>query len=77
MDIACADCGYDGDEYAYMVIRSIWEAGGGGKACLCVACLEARLGRRLKPADFDWTIPLNWSPLFDRSERLRSRMEPR
>jgi hypothetical protein len=38
----------------YMVRHSVWERAGmtpwGG--CLCVGCLEKRIGRRLKPKDF-------------------------
>jgi hypothetical protein len=38
----------------YMVRKQVWEKAGiepfGG--CLCIGCLERRLGRRLKPKDF-------------------------
>jgi hypothetical protein len=38
----------------YMVHNRIWKAAGvepmGG--CLCIGCLERRIGRRLKPKDF-------------------------
>jgi hypothetical protein len=38
----------------YLVRRAVWQAAGmepwGG--CLCIGCLEQRLGRRLKPKDF-------------------------
>jgi hypothetical protein len=45
------------DEYTevYSVHSSIWAAAGmspnGG--CLCIGCLEQRLGRQLHPGDFD------------------------
>jgi hypothetical protein len=40
----------------YMVRDAVWAAAGilpfGG--CLCIGCLERRLGRRLTPKDFMW-----------------------
>jgi hypothetical protein len=45
----------DDTSEVYMVRGHIWAKAGmqpfGG--CLCISCLEARLGRRLKPKDFD------------------------
>lgn len=44
----------DARSEVYMVRNRVWEAAGmepmGG--CLCIGCLERRLGRRLKPKDF-------------------------
>src|SRR5262245_56463189 len=38
----------------YMVRKSVWKASGmepmGG--CLCIGCLEQRIGRKLRPRDF-------------------------
>jgi hypothetical protein len=43
------------DSEIYIVKDKVWKAAGmepyGG--CLCVVCLERRIGRRLKPKDFD------------------------
>jgi hypothetical protein len=38
---------------------------------LCIGCLEARIGRRLSPADFT-NVPLNGLP--DNSARLKDRI---
>ena len=52
------------DSEVYCVRRSVWERAGmeamGG--CLCISCLEKRIGRRLKPKDFVRDHPLNWMP---------------
>jgi hypothetical protein len=60
------------DTEMYMVRDAIWKRAGmepfGG--CLCVLCLEKRLGRKLKPKDFDWTHSFNDLP---GTERLLSR----
>jgi hypothetical protein len=48
----------------YTVRSAIWAKAGmepfGG--CLCVGCIEKRLGRRLKPKDFDRSHPFNALP---------------
>lgn len=86
----CTDCGTETlpccpccTAETYMVFPQVWAAAGmatnGGR--LCVGCIEARLGRMLTPADFDFSIPMNrdwgrgkcWEY---RSERLLSRMGP-
>jgi hypothetical protein len=45
----------------YMVRDAVWRKAGimpfGG--CLCIGCLELRLGRKLKPKDFDRHHPFN------------------
>ena len=52
----------------YMVRDSVWKAAGlepmGG--CICIGCLERRLGRRLKPKDFHPRDPFNWLPGTER-----------
>ena len=62
----------DADTEAYMVRNAIWKKAGmepfGG--CLCIGCLEKRLGRRLKPKDFLRGHPFNAMP---GSERLLKR----
>ena len=51
------------DEHSevYAVHNAVWKAAGmepyGG--CLCVGCLEKRLGRKLKPKDFQRDHPFN------------------
>jgi hypothetical protein len=52
----------------YMVKSTIWHAAGmedyGG--CLCIDCLEKRLGRMLTPKDFTRNHPFNNLPGTDR-----------
>jgi hypothetical protein len=80
-DVACHDCGQrllptgrvgpdQGSEW-YMVHDPVWDASGleplGG--CLCLACLEARLGRPLVHDDLT-DHPIN-TPSGSDSERMR------
>src|SRR5262249_26488115 len=48
----------------YMVRAAVWKKAGmepyGG--CLCIGCLEKRIGRRLKPKDFPRKHPFNDMP---------------
>lgn len=59
------------EDEQYMVRDKVWKQAGmepyGG--CLCVGCLEKRIGRRLKPKDFTDHV-FNSTPA---SERLRNR----
>jgi hypothetical protein len=75
----CVDCGVDttppsGPSEYYMVKSRIWDRTGlafdGG--ALCIGCLETRLGRRLRPQDFNRTT-FKW--MAEHSARLRSRLE--
>jgi hypothetical protein len=73
-----------GDEIATLTINSqseiytvrerVWQAAGmeafGG--CLCIGCLEKRLGRRLRPKDFLRGHAFN-NPNFPGTARLRDR----
>jgi hypothetical protein len=56
------------DSEVYMVRPAIWEKAGmepmGG--CLCIGCIERRLGRQLRRTDFDWKHPFNDLPGTDR-----------
>lgn len=60
-DTRCVDCRIEtlptGDGFAewYIVNDAIWESSGmsPGGGCLCIGCLEARIGRQLAAADFD------------------------
>jgi hypothetical protein len=58
----------------YIVKESVWKASGvapyGG--CLCIGCLEKRIGRKLKPKDFRPGHPFN-NPGMPCTERLRDR----
>jgi hypothetical protein len=42
------------DSEVYIVRDSVWQKTGleGYGGCLCIGCLEKRIGRRLKPKDF-------------------------
>ena len=67
---------YTFDEHCevYTVRDSVWKAAGmepmGG--CLCIGCLEGRLGRRLIPKDFPRRHPFNSLP---GTERLIARRD--
>jgi hypothetical protein len=62
----------------FMVTDEVWAAAGDPQGCLCVGCLEERIGRRLTRADFD-EVPMNDLSISDtddyawswRSDRLR------
>jgi hypothetical protein len=45
---------YDGDSEVYHVKDAIWKKAGmrAWNGCLCIGCLEKRLGRQLQPKDF-------------------------
>ncbi|MDT0270551.1 hypothetical protein RM844_30190 [Streptomyces sp. DSM 44915] len=78
----CVDCRTSVDDEFFMVHDSVWakarmkDLGG----FLCIGCLEKRLSRRLRPADFT-DCPMN-KPDFTyldgrpvpKSRRLRSRL---
>jgi hypothetical protein len=65
---------YDEHSEIYMVKPKIWKAAGmddmGG--CLCIGCLEKRLGRTLKPKDFLRNHPFN-NDEMPGTERLLTR----
>lgn len=58
----------DTDSEMYMVKKTIWQAAGMGDfdGCLCIGCLEKRLGRKLKPRDFMRDHVFNSFPGTDR-----------
>jgi hypothetical protein len=74
LSVACAKCGCDYDEF-YMVHDHVWAAGSLDKydGWLCVGCLENRLGRKLRPDDFN-DAPINREIATDQSLRLRDRL---
>lgn len=77
----CMDCRVDTsaiNEY-YMVNDSLWKVvttkRHDSDGMLCIACLEARIGRKLVPADFT-AAPINSGTIFELSERLIDRLNP-
>jgi hypothetical protein len=46
---------HSGKDEIYYVHDHVWKAAGmtGWGGCLCVGCLEKRIGRELRPEDFD------------------------
>ena len=58
-----------------MVHDELWAQAGMDKlgGCLCVGCLERRIGRRLVPADFK-AVPANDPDRMMHSDRLASRI---
>ena len=61
-------CHYGERTEVYIVHNKVWEQAGmkpyGG--CLCIGCLETRLGRRLTPDDFPRRHPFNSLPGTER-----------
>jgi hypothetical protein len=63
---------FDETSEVYMVRNVIWAKVGmrGRRGCLCIGCLETRLGRGLRPSDFVPNHVLNLIPgtarLYDR-----------
>jgi hypothetical protein len=53
----------------YIVRPKVWEATGLTRGCLCIGCLEKRIGRRFRPKDFR-NDPFAGFPA---SSRLRNR----
>ena len=72
------------DEWSevYIVKLKVWQAAGmeamGG--CLCIGCLEGRIGRTLLPQDFLRNHPFHWLPgtkrLMERRDGLASWVPP-
>jgi hypothetical protein len=60
----------------YTLRDAVWKAAEMGDGCLCIGCLEKRLGRRLKPKDFKRDHPFN-HPRVPATPRLRARRKPR
>ena len=72
---------FDEQSELYAVRDEVWEAAGmepmGG--CLCIGCLEKRLGRKLRPRDFLRDHPFNLSnvPGTPRLMKRRGRQHPK
>jgi hypothetical protein len=60
------------DQEVYVVHDKVWRKAGNPPGCLCIGCLEKRLGRHLTRKDFKLDEPFN-SPMMEASERLRDR----
>ena len=62
------------DTEMYIVTDEVWGQSGleGWGGCLCIGCLEKRIGRRLKPADFP-DHPFNQMPGSKRLLKRRGR----
>jgi hypothetical protein len=58
----------DDQSEVYAVKDTVWAAAGMDEreGCLCIGCLESRIGRRLKPRDFDKRHPFADVPGTDR-----------
>lgn len=76
----CADCSVDvsldeGIAEMFMVHDHVWATAGlaPDDGCLCVECIEFRLGRQLNGEDF-MDLPMNTLPDYPRSERLAERL---
>jgi hypothetical protein len=71
----CHDCqahtGVMGDYY--MIKDELWERHGCREGMLCIACLEARMGRELNPEDFTEAL-VNKGVATKRSELMRLRV---
>lgn len=75
----CLDCQVDtsqrtGISEYYMVLHRLWSSVVLTSGMLCIGCLEKRLGRKLKPADF-LPCPLNETKRTEGSKRLQSRLK--
>jgi hypothetical protein len=62
------------DTEMYIVTDEVWKQSGldGWGGCLCISCLEKRIGRRLKPVDFP-DHPFNTLPATKRLLKRRGR----
>ena len=62
----------------YAVRASVWKAAGLEPmcGCVCIGCLEKRLGRKLTPKDFPRRHPFNWLPGTERLIERRDIDDP-
>jgi hypothetical protein len=68
-------CKVTDESEVYTVKDKVWQATGleGMGGCLCIGCLEKRIGRRLKPDDFEAGHPFNSLPGTRRLLKRRGR----
>jgi hypothetical protein len=57
---------YNERSEVYIVHNHVWQRAGMASGCLCIGCLEKRIGRRLVPDDFLPDHPFNELPGSDR-----------
>ena len=70
----CARCGAGTRTEYCSLDDGVWAAAArDGDRFLCLGCVEARLGRRLAPGDFD-DAPVNRWPAMSEDERRRSHL---
>jgi hypothetical protein len=55
----------------YIVTAKVWRQAGAPDGCLCIGCLETRVGRQLGPKDFDRQH--DYAAEYPCTARLRSR----
>lgn len=67
---------YGPESEVYMVRDKIWKDAGmeGYGGCLCIGCLEKRIGRRLRPKDFNRKHPFNSYPGTERMLKRQGRL---
>ena len=69
---------FDSRAETYMVRNAVWKAAGmepyGG--CLCIGCLEKRIGRRLMPDDFGEHVFNTYFPGTPRLMERQGRYDP-
>ncbi|MGV9823398.1 hypothetical protein [Nocardia xishanensis] len=70
MDLRCENC--RGHSDLFMLTKEVWESAG-LEGWVCFRCIEAALGRRLTPADFEPGIPANDDTCLHEPE-LRERL---
>jgi hypothetical protein len=73
----CMDCGVDTDaiDESYMVHDELWRAAVPSEAgMLCIACLEKRLGRKLRRDDFRPYCQSAFDEGMPVSRRLKDRL---
>lgn len=72
----CLDCGIDTGKALehYFLHDEVWlKIHNSQKGMLCIMCAEARLGRKLCPADFP-AVTINNPKIAAMSDRLRKRI---
>jgi hypothetical protein len=60
----------------YVVKPAVWRAAGMEGGCLCIGCLETRIGRTLVPKDFKRNHPFHSLPGTKRLLARRDRLAP-
>lgn len=73
----CVECGIDTDQIGeYFSLKDeVWKAAEHAETdhMLCIGCLEARIGRKLVPADFT-DAPINSPGRWPHSDRMKDRL---